>query len=116
MHEAGLVGQALDRALAEALDQGVLGSGGLVLEVLDPVGLSVDAALLHLEVALAEHGLEGVAVSLHVTPVRCAGCGESGVPPPGDRFCASCGWPLPRQKGPPLRIRPLAGAAGSPDR
>jgi hypothetical protein len=110
MHEAGLVGRALDRALSEA----PIGPGGLVLEVLDPVGLSVDATLLHLEVVLAEHGLAGVPVSLHVAPVRCAGCGESGVPEFGDLFCASCGWPLPRQEGPPLRIRPLATATAAP--
>lgn len=117
MHEAGLVAQALDRALDEA--PGTL--SGVVLEVLDPVGLSVDATLLHLEVALAEHGLPGLPVSLHVSQVRCAGCGVSDVPAAGELFCASCGWPLPRHEGSPLRVRPLVGvgvgvggAAGRP--
>jgi hypothetical protein len=138
MHEAGLVAQALGRALDQALRAappaaapvhaappgaapGVQAPGPkpadvtwLKLDVLDPVGLSVDATLLHLELAMAEHGLAGVPVALHVMPVRCAGCGDSSVPAPGDPFCAACGWPLPRQEGSPLRIRAMTGSGPVP--
>lgn len=108
MHEAGLVAQAIS---------GVLDSrdliSGLELEITDPVGLSVDAVLLHLEMALAEGGLANVPVELSVSPVTCAACGASVVPANAEVFCPACGWPLPRGSGPPLRIRARRPAAAA---
>ncbi len=100
MHEAGLVSRALSEAL---IDHGPVSA--IELEVVDPVGFSVDSTLLHLEAALAERGLAGIPVNVRVRPVQCVECGLSAVPASSELFCGACGWPLPRVNGAPLRIR-----------
>jgi len=108
MHEAGLVAQAMN-SIVDSRDR----INGLELEITDPVGLSVDAILLHLEIALAECGLPAVPVELSVSPVTCTACGASVVPDHAEVFCPACGWPLPRGSGLPLRIRARRPAAAA---
>ena len=102
MHEAGLVADALASALAAAPAGRVQ---RVVLEVADPVELSVDALLMHLHIALSGRGLAGVPVAVRVAPVRCPACASEATPQLGQAFCAACGWPLPRVDGVPVRIK-----------
>lgn len=100
MHEAGLVERALEDAL-----RGQPTVSTLELEIGDPVGVSEDAVLLHLEIAMRELGLEGVPVEIRVAGVTCAACSLETERATADAFCVGCGWPLPRREGAPLRIR-----------
>lgn len=100
MHEAGLV----ERALADAL-RGHPAVATLDLEINDPVGISADAALLHLEIALRELGMESVPIKVQVAGVTCGVCGLLTERATANAFCDACGYPLPRREGAPLLVR-----------
>lgn len=103
MHEAGAVGRALDTAL-RAGPPGAEAPRSATIVVTDPAHIAAEAAELHLQVHLAEHGLGHIPITTSVRPVTCAACGALCTPVPSDPFCADCGWPLPPVGGPGVEI------------
>jgi Zn finger protein HypA/HybF involved in hydrogenase expression len=104
MHEAGLVGHALDAALPAGRP-----ISAVTLEILDPFSVAEESAAFYLELALRDRGLEGVPFRVSVAAQTCVHCGA--VSEPGDRepLCPSCGWPRLPDGGPPLRVRVTEG-------
>ncbi len=103
MHEAGVVGRALDTAI-RAAPPGASAPRAAAVAITDPAHIAAQAAELHLQVHLAEHGLADLPIMITVRPVTCASCGAASEPEPSDPFCGACGWPLPAVDGPGVEI------------
>jgi len=107
MHEAGMVAEALSAALAKDPSTPVRRGRPRALEVVvtDPAHVAAEAIRLHLELALRDRELSDVPIEIKVRPIECPSCGTRIGPDPDWAFCDDCGWPLPRQPGPGMRIR-----------
>ncbi|MGZ3585793.1 MAG: hypothetical protein ACXVAE_06765 [Candidatus Limnocylindrales bacterium] len=105
MHEAAIVQAALADALRFAPAQrGRAQPRALEVLVTDPVDVGADSVALHLEVAMHDLGFSGVPIEMTVRPIECQACGAQNRPEPAWAFCDVCGWPLPLQAGPGVRI------------
>ena len=114
MHEAGLLAEAVDRALRsrppapsaagpDGADSGRRASpSALEVRIRDPLHVAPESVRLHAEIALRARGLTDVPIVVEVGPVTCAVCGASNDARPAHPFCLDCGLPLPRTPGPVL--------------
>ena len=108
MHEAGLLAEAVDRALRSMPARAGAGTGdggepvptALEVRIVDPLHVAPESARMHAELALRARGLAGVPVLIVSMPLDCAFCGVANDPLPSHPFCAGCGFPLPVREGP----------------
>lgn len=109
MHEAGLLAEAVDRALrsrppnppGEAAVREVPPSM-LEVRIRDPLHVAPESVRLHAELALRARGLGNVPITVEVGPLTCVVCGAVNDARPAHPFCTDCGMPLPRTPGPAL--------------
>ena len=115
MHEAGIVGAAIERVVRgwPASRTG----GRLELEIRDATRAEAGAVAFYASAILADRGFTDVDVAVSSAEVRCALCDE--VAPsasPADPQCHACGAPLPRVEGPAVVCRePAATSLGQAD-
>lgn len=110
MHEAGAVGRAIEKVIA---DWPTGGSGGqLELEIRDATRAEASAVAFYAEAILAEHGYGTTSFTVHANDVHCALCGELAVKAsPSDPQCDHCGAPLPQVPGPAVVCHEVARCA-----
>ncbi len=92
MHDAGAVGEAIEKVIA---DWPKTGRGGqLELEIRDATRASADAVALRASYYLVEHGFGTVTFTLTINDIHCAQCGELAVKStPARPWCDHCGTP-----------------------
>ena len=107
MHDAGAVGDAIGKVIA---DWPTTGTGGqLELEIRDATRADADTVALDAAYYLVEHGHSTTTFTLTTSDIHCTRCGELAVKSsPADPRCDHCGTPLPQVPGPAVVCREVA--------
>ena len=110
MHNAGAVGRAIEKVIA---DWPKTGTGGqLELEIRDATRADSESVALDAAYFLVEHGYGTTTFTVTTNDVHCAQCGELAVKSsPADPRCDHCGAPLPQVPGPAVVCREVAPCA-----
>jgi hypothetical protein len=110
MHEAGAVGGAIEKVIA---DWPPTGKGGqLELEIRDATRAEAASVAFYAAAILADHGLTSTTFTVVTSEVHCAVCSElAASAAPRDPQCHRCGAPLPTVPGPAVVCREVAPCA-----
>ena len=110
MHEAGAVGGAIEKVIA---DWAPAGTGGqLELEIRDATRAEAGSVAFYAAAILADHGFTTTTFTVFTSDVHCAVCGElAATAAPRDPQCHRCGAPLPQVPGPAVVCREVAPCA-----
>lgn len=102
MHEAS----AVTRAITGWFDHlaGTAPPTRVRVTIRDPSRAHPDAVRLYAEESLRALGVGHPNVTIEVSPVPCAACGEPGYPSPMDPVCAHCGMPYRPVEGPAIVV------------
>lgn len=107
MHEAGAVGNAIEKVIRDWPAEGK--GGHLELEIRDATRAEAKAVAFYAAAILAEHGFTTTTFTVTTSDVHCSLCGElATTASPTDPQCNHCGAPLPHVPGPAVVCHEVA--------